>query len=213
MALEPGAEIKVAFRYEYWGVKCENVQSYICQGAAFITASMMDTLTALWNDYKGRLRAAAPANPDVGHFVSLFGVQVGGSLEFAEYPIPTGEQLGLRGTSSDFTWEPGILAFGFRQAVATRSTRPGQKRFPWLVESDVVGNVLNGGFNSLWSDVATAFSSPSALGSPVLGGALQPIIVHEPTTHRPTRTVQDVIGFVPNLNVTSQVSRKLGHGP
>jgi hypothetical protein len=210
--LLPGAEVKVEFRYEYLGQRCENVQSYICQGAIFTTVGMVQFLEALWNNYKDRLRAVAPANPDVFHFTSLNGTQVGGSLEFGEFPIPDAERLGLRGADDDDTWITGINAWGFRQTVATRFTRPGQKRFPFLVRSDVDGNVLAGGFDALKVAVATAFCSPSTLGAPALAGVAQPIIVHEPGTRDPVRHVQDVTGFVGNENVTSQVSRKAGHG-
>jgi len=207
-----GSEIKVAFRYTYLGQKCENVQSYICQGIAFSTASMDQVLEALWNDYKVRLRALMTDFEVDAHWDSLLGVEIGGGLQFAEFGIPTAEQAGTRPTTG--LGEPlnSFSAGGFRQTVGTRVTRPGQKRFPFLFEGDVVRNAINAGYLSGLTDVATAFCSPSALGAPVVGGALQPIIVHEPTVKHPTRAVQDVTGFIVNPNITSQVSRKLGRG-
>lgn len=211
MALGAGAEIHVAFRYIWLGQKCENVQAYICQGAAFVTATMIQTLEALWNDYEARLRALTPDDAAMATWVSLLGTQIGGALEFAEFAVPLDEQVGTR-DATDRVPVSGTLAMGFRETVATRVTRPGQKRFPFLFTTDVSGNTLGGGVLALLDPVAVAFTSPSALGSPVIGGVLQPVIVHEPGVRDPTRQIQDVLGYVLNPNSTSQVSRKAGHG-
>ncbi len=207
-----GAEIKVAFRYTYLGQKCENVQSYICQGAAFLVTPMSDVLLALWNDYKDRLRALTMDDTSIATWDSLLGTEVGGGLAFAEFPVPPGEQAGTRVIVGLGDAVNSFTAGGFRQTVGTRVTRPGQKRFPFLVESDLVRQALQNPYIPLLTDVATAFCNPSALGAPVVGGVLQPIIVHEPTTLHPTRAVQNVTGFVVNTNATSQISRKLGRG-
>lgn len=212
MALVPGSEIKVAFRYQYLGQNCENVQSYIAQGAAVVGVNVAQLLEALWNDYKGRLLAISPDDALVMSWGSLFGEEVGGTLEFGEYPIPIGERQGERTASSQYEWLPGTLAGGFRQTVATRLTRPGQKRFPFLQRGDVAGNILNGTYLALLEDVAGAFCSPSTLGAPALAVVMQPIVVHEPGVRDPVRHVQDVASWLVNTNATSQVSRKLGHG-
>lgn len=207
-----GSEVRVHFRYTYLGQQNQNIQSYICQGAAWATATMDNLLEALWNDYKARLRALTSTSAAVGTWDSLLGEEIGGGLQFAEFPIPTAERVGTRAAGDDGDWVSGIMAVGFRQTVATRLTRPGQKRFPFLREGDLAGNALMASVITLYTPVATAFSNPSALGIPVLGGALQPIVVHEPGMRDPVRRIQDVTGFVLNSNVTSQVSRKAGHG-
>lgn len=173
---------------------------------------MEQVLEALWNDYKVRFRAVVSTAASAMTLDSLLGTEVGGGLLFAEFPIPLAERTGTRAVGDDGLWLTGIVAAGARQTVASRLTRPGQKRFPFLRRDDVTGNQLSAAVFALYTPLFTAFSSPSALGAPVVGGVLQPVIVHEPGVRDPIRHVQDVTGFVQNPNVTSQVSRKLGHG-
>lgn len=212
MALSPGAEIRVAWRYTYLGQKCENVQTYIAQGAAVIAVTVDQLCEALWNDYKARYKAVMSANRAINTFDSLLGDEVGGSLAFGEFAIPFADQLGDRLPDATSQWLNSFSAVGVRQTVGSRLTRPGQKRFPFLNENDVSNNAIEGATLALFDALGGAFSQPSALGSPAVGVAMQPVVVHEPGVRDPVRHVQDVIGWVTNPNLTSQVSRKLGRG-
>lgn len=212
MTLIAGAEIHVAFRYTYLGQRCENVQAYVAAGLTTTGATMENWLEALWNDYKVRLRAFAPNDPAIGTFDSLVGTEIGGGLNFAEFPIPTLERVGERVVVDGARWLSGLNAGGFRQTVATRLTRPGQKRFPWVLDTQAQNNSLGADYLALLTDVATAFSTPSILGAPVVDANPIPIVVHEPGVRDPVRRTQAITGFVVNPDLTSQVSRKKGHG-
>lgn len=212
MPFLPNDEIVVAFRYTYLGQKCENVQTYLVGGTTSVLATMTQVLEALWNDYKVRFRALGSTSTDVNTFDSLLGTQVGGSLQFAEFAIPTAERAGTRAAGDDGEWLTSFAAVGVRQTVGTRATRPGQKRFPFLREGDVVGNAIVSASLVTFDALGGAFSQVSVLGSPAAGVALQPQVVHEPGIRNPTRALQPVIGWATNPNLTSQVSRKLGNG-
>jgi hypothetical protein len=212
MPFLPNDEIKVAFRYTYLGQKCENVQTYLVGGVSSVLFTMDQVLEGLWNDYKARFRALGSTSTAVNTFDSLLGQQVGGSLQFAEFAIPSGERAGTRAAGDDGEWLTSFAAVGIRQTVGTRLTRPGQKRFPFLREGDVVGNAIAPTPLIPFNALGGAFSQVSVLGAPALGMALQPQVVHEPGARDPVRHVQPVIGWVTNSNVTSQVSRKLGRG-
>ena len=212
MPFLPNDEIRVAFRYTYLGQKCENVQTYLVGGVSSVLFTMDQVLEGLWNDYKARFRALGSTSTVVNTFDSLLGQQVGGALQFAEFAIPTAEKAGTRAAGDDGEWLNSFSAVGVRQTVGTRATRPGQKRFPFLREGDVVGNAIVAGSLVAFNALGGAFSQVSVLGAPALGMALQPQVVHEPGLRDPVRKVQPVIGWVTNGNVTSQVSRKLGRG-
>ncbi len=212
MPFLPNDEIRVDWRYTYLGQKCENVQTYLVGGVSSVLFTMDQVLEALWNDYKVRFRALASTSAVVNTFDSLLGTQIGGTLQFAEFAVPIAEQVGTRPAGDDGQWLNSFSAVGIRQTVGTRATRPGQKRFPFLREGDVIGNALTGAILPDYNALGGAFSQVSVLGAPALGMALQPQIVHEPGVRDPVRHVQPVIGWVMNLNVTSQVSRKLGRG-
>jgi len=205
-------EIRITLRYTYLAQKCENVQVFEPQGAAFLTADMPGVLEAYWNDIKAAMRALTSTSLAVGTFDSIIGESLNGDLQLAEYAIPPGERIGTRAAGDDGQWLTSLAAVGCRQTVATRFTRPGQKRFPWLREGDVEGNELTPTFISLVEPAFDKFCTALVLGAPVALGALQPIIVHEPGVRDPVRRTQYVTGKVVNQSVTSQVSRKKGRG-
>lgn len=203
--------LKVIFRYTFLGQKCENIQWYRPEGAAFLTATMDGVLEALWNDYKDSLRAITPANLTLASWDSLLGEELGGGSSFAEYPIPTDERIGLRAGGSDSDLLPSFTAGGFRQTVGTRLTRPGQKRFPFVTEGDVTNNELGSTYLAFLTDIAEDFCTPAALGVPVATGVLQPVVGGTLVDNVPT-VFQDITGYVVNSDATSQVSRKKGRG-
>lgn len=206
-----GSKIKVIYRYTYLGQECENIQWYTPGGAAFLTATMDGVLEALWANMRDVLHAISWGSLTINSWDSLLGEEYFGGNGFAEYPVPLGERVGDRTGSSTSDLIPSFNAGGFRQTVGTRSTRPGQKRFPFLSEGDVTNNELGTTYVGLLEDVAEAFSTVRVLGSPVATGVLTPVVAGTVVNGMPT-VFQDITGYVVNPDVSSQVSRKKGRG-
>lgn len=206
------SHIKVQYRYLWLDQRCLTEQYFRVTGAAFLTATMLGVLEALWANTQDSFRSVFP---DEGGFqaVSLYGEEVGGGGGYAEYAIPVEEQGGLRPVAVGLEAVTGALAGGFRQTVGTKLTRPGQKRMPGLVEVDISGNILTDGeeyitYLTAWAET---LSTPRLLGAPVATGELMPAIGGSRVDGVPT-VFQDVVGYVINPYVTTQVSRKYGHG-
>jgi len=206
-----GEHIKMTYRYIWQGQECQNTQYWTPGGAAFLTADMIQVLEAYWNNLQPILDPLMPASSTVGSFISLLGEEIGTGNQFAEYAVPLADQQGSRSGLTDDTVPASFNAFGFRQVVGTRLTRPGQKRFPWMAENDIDGNELDPTFIDLIADLADHFSNTVILGAPVATGVLVPVIGGTVVDGEPT-VWQDVTGAIINQDVTSQVSRKKGRG-
>lgn len=205
------SQIKVTYRYTMFGQHCENIQYWEPVGAAFLTATMLGVLEALWANIEGAWHEILPANPDVGTFDSLLGEELGGGLSFAEFPIPSDEQTGDRAGLTATSGLPPFIVSASRQTVGTRVTRPGQKRIPFLADSDVIGNQLDSAAVIFFEPVHETFSTVRTLGAPVATGTLNPVIGGHIEDGVPTLW-QPVTGLLMNPNASSQVSRKIGHG-
>lgn len=209
-----GNLIRLITRYEWLSQKCENVAWYTPGGAAFLTATMAGVAEAYWNNVKDRYRAIVP---DVAGavFTSVLGTEFNGSGGYGEYAIPDAERDGTR---SDGVGElvTGTLAVGARLTVATRLTRPGQKRIPFLMEGDIYQNELDAGIIALMESLVEIWSTDLVLGAPVALGTLSPVVVtfnSAPLTPEPEpQEWQAVVGALVNHDITSQVSRKKGRG-
>lgn len=207
-----GDALLMRLRYTLLGQNCETDQFYTPGGAAFITANCDGVAEAWWNDVKDAWRALLVSTAVDTRFVSVVCEEYNGSGGLGEYAIPTAESDGTRIVALNDELMPSYVALGVRLTVPTRLTRPGQKRFPFLVENDVFLNQVDASYLTLAEDVAVKYSSTITLGAPVALGTLTPIVVHFPTVAEPTEHHQDVAGYVINPYVTSQVSRRRGHG-
>jgi len=209
-----GELLKFQIRYEWGGQRCENVMWYFPGGAAFLTATAAAVAEAYWNNIKDLFLAMIPDDPTPVMSSILCTEYLGGS-GYGEYAIPSGERVGTRvGMTGDFV--SGIMAVGMRLTVATRTTRPGQKRFPFLYESDIAGNALGVDILAAVEDAAEIFDTVRLLGAPVALGSLTPVVVTfnsaPGVTEDEPQAYQDVIGHLINADITSQVSRKKGRG-
>lgn len=131
--------------------------------------------------------------------------------EYGEYAIPAAEQGGTGGTST-VSYEATFVAAGVKLVVATRVTRPGQKRIPGARAEDSNSSMWQPAYVTKLNTFMNAVLTMGTLGSPALGSEAHLAVVRVdretglPTAHQP------VVGYLVNPAQTSQVSRKLGVG-
>lgn len=210
MAIGIGVPLKISIRGRFQNQLFQNVQWYVTDGAAFLTADAVGVGEAYWNDIKTVWRAAMQTN-SLLVTESILVSEEGPTGAFGEYAIPTGERQGTRSSGSG-GFLPSFNAAAVRLTVATRTTRPGQKRFVGVTEGDNADGVLWADYVTLINDLAVKFSEPIVLGAPVATGVLTPIVARLSADGSEVLAYQEVTGFVTNGNVSSQVSRKIGRG-
>lgn len=203
--------LKITVRGTISAQQWENVQWYKPGGAAFVTAEAAGVAQAYWNDVKSAWRALI-VDSSVFTFQSILVSEPGDTGAFGEFPVPVGEQNGTRAIGSLTDFMPPFNAWGVRLTVATRTTRPGQKRFCGIMEGDANGDVLTAPGIALVQALAVKFSDNIVLGSPVATGVLIPEVVSIDRATGAITAHQEVTGYLINPYVTSQVSRKRGRG-
>lgn len=211
MVLVPGQYLEIQFRYTYLGQRCLTRQHYRMDGAAFLTATPAQVAEAYWNDVKTLWRSLFSTASTVGTQDALFVREIGGLQQYAEYPIPAAERVGTRAAGDDGEWVAPFMAAGVKLVVGSSVTRPGQKRITALREGDITGNSLVAAHQATVNSVAAIFSTPRILGAPVATGVLEPVVGGAIVDGDPT-VWNDITGHVVNSFLTSQVSRKIGHG-
>lgn len=210
MAIGIGVPLKVVIRGRILGQQFQNVAWYVTDGAAFLTATATGVGEAYWNNIKTVWRAAMQAGEQLVT-ESILVSEPGPTGAFGEFPIPVGERQGTR-TTGVGDYQPAFLAAGIRLAVATRETRPGQKRIVGQLEGDQNQGILQPTYLALINALAPKFAEPVVLGVPVATGVLTPIVARVSPTGDEVLAYQEVIGWATNTFVTSQVSRKPGRG-
>jgi hypothetical protein len=211
MPIGIGVPLKITIEGELLGQTWNNVMWYTTDGAAFLTADATAVGQAYWNHIKVAWRAAMVDNPLYYRTLSVRVSEPGPTGAFGEYPIPALEQVGTRSVVGANPL-PAFNAAGIRLAVATRTTRPGQKRIVGGLEVDQDVGVWNTGYLTLVNAIAPFFALPIVLGAPVATGALEPIVTRLSPAGDTVLAQQPVVGWVTNTYVTSQVSRKPGRG-
>jgi hypothetical protein len=210
MGVDVGDKIEISLKQAYGADDIVNVWSYDVSGT-FTEIAGEEVAAAWWGDVRTVYRALV--RPSTGFlFVSVTLRDVGDLLGVsAEYPIPSGEQQGTRTGTTATDFMPPFNAAGLRLTVGTRVTRPGQKRIAGLIEEDNEGGVLNSAYRALLVNLGNTMTAPLILAAPALGMTLQPQVFGKDVTGAVVRS-QDVVGYVINPNITSQVSRKIGRG-
>ena len=164
-----------------------------------------------WNHVKTGYRALA-ATGQGDCFKSVKVSELGNPAgEYGEYAIPAGEQSGTRTNPTDADNVPPFLAAGVRLTVATRATRPGQKRFPFLMQQDTASGTLGSAFSALVNTLMTTMVANMTLGAPAAGVVLVPNVVSL-NADGSIRASQLITGFAINPYITSQNSRKFNAG-
>lgn len=207
-----GDALLITLRFTLWDQNCQTGQFYTPGGAAFITANCDGVAEAWWNDVKAAWRDLLSVGDTSARFVSVLCEEFNGLGGLGEFAIPTAESGGTRVVDPASSLMPPYCALGVRLTVPTRTTRPGQKRLPFMMETDVEGNVVGAGFITQAEAVAVVYSSTRTLGAPVALGTLTPKIVSRDPVTGSITAAQDVGGYVVNPYITSQVSRRRGHG-
>lgn len=131
--------------------------------------------------------------------------------EYGEYAIPLEERTGTRTGSNQGDNMPPFCAASIRLTVSERVTKPGQKRFACLMEGDQSNGDLIGGVVNALATLGSNMSKPLLLSFTEADLTLQPLIVRKGFRNVPTAQ-QEVTGYLVNTRVTSQTSRKFGHG-
>lgn len=206
------SDIEITLRYTNLSQNCQTARVYTWDGAAIAAATPAQVGEAWWNHYKDAWRALAVSASAVAQFLSVIVREVGGGLAYGEYAIPSGEQLGTRDGTGLGNPLPPFVATGCRLTVGTGITRPGQMRIPFALEGDSDGSVFNATWLGLCEDLADLYSNANTLGAPVATGVLFPQVVRFGVDNDTIAAGQDIVGFVLKPQITSQVSRRIGHG-
>lgn len=206
------SHIEIALKYTNQGQNCLTVRCYTWDGVAIATASPAALGEAWWNHYKDAWRALAPDNGIDAVFQSVNVREVGGGLAYGEFAIPSGEQDGTRSSVGLGAQLPSYCAVGCRFTVSSGVTRPGQMRIPFLNEIDNAGNIVDSAFIALCEDLAALYSSPNTLGAPTATGVITPTVVRFGIDNNTVAASQPIDSYVLNSFITSQVSRRRGHG-
>lgn len=203
--------IKVTLRYTFQNQQCQTTQHYRFGNEVTESITATHVGEAWWNDVKTAWRAMIINDPSF-RFDSVLVEELAAGGQFGEFAVPAGERLGTRPLGSLGAWLPTFNAVGVRLVVASRVTRPGQKRFPGLSEGDNEGGFVAAGFIALVGAVAAKYSGIITLGAPALAEALIPVVARYDAGDPVPVVTQDVVGHWVSSIITSQVSRKPGRG-
>lgn len=213
MSIYQDTDLQITVKSVHTQQQIETVWSYRVTAAPIgvgVTAPQL--AEAWWNHVKGAYRGTVPIG--FGSFFKTIEVRVVNNPagDFGEWDVPVGEQVGTRANPTQNEILPPFVAVGVRLLVGTRATRPGQKRFSVLMEGDQNNSAAQ---PSVVAPVQTLMNLMSAalgpLGAPAVAFQLTPKIFRLGAFESVVAS-QDVVGYLVNQYVTSQVSRKIGHG-
>lgn len=192
------------------GSAVQNVWDTKCEGT-FGSVDLAFVADAYWNHIGAAFRGLYLATLGDAFISLTYQDMTDQTGAFGEYSIPVGERAGTRTIGVATDPAANFLACGVRLTVGTRLTRPGQKRLFGLTEWDINVNTIIGPYLTAAATVGGVLSGAAVLGVPAAGVELQTHVVslNEDGT---IRASQPVIGYVVNTMLTSQRSRRLGHG-
>lgn len=210
--IDVGSHLEISMVMRVFEQQCMNVWTYRVVGSLAGTPTATQVGEAWWNHVKAAYRALA-STAFLGAFQSVRVREMfNSSGALGEYPIPLAEQAGTRTPPTQGEGMPLFNAAAARLTVATRATRPGQKRFPFLLEQDSSGNQLQAAFAALVNTLLIAAEGEIVLGAPVATMTIQSEIISKSDNPETLIEAQDTTGYVIATNVSSQLSRKLGRG-
>lgn len=210
MAIDVGTLIEVSLKQRAHSMNIYNVWQYEVNVFAPGTTALQ-LGEAWWNHVKTVYRAYVGSTWG-SVFRSVYIKELNNPTgEYAEFPIPGGEQAGTRIPPTQGEALPLYCAIGVKLTVATRATRPGQKRFTYFFEGDQNTGTVDTPYMNNITTLMNVMSNPMVLGIPALATELVPIVVKK----TPTGTVtahQTIEGFLSNPTITTQTTRRYGRG-
>lgn len=129
--------------------------------------------------------------------------------DYGDFAIPLAEQPGTRTGTGDAL--PQFAAAAVKMVVPSRLTRPGQKRFGFLFETDNVGGVLQSTAITVVSAVMNAMLPDIVLGAPAATVQLNPVVLRVNAAGL-ADIFQPWNGYIVSPLVSTQNSRKRGRG-
>lgn len=202
MAYVTGDLIRVTFRQKYDEQQCLNVFYYkMLVGGITNTPA---TFGQVWWEYHRVVWSDLVSNQVF--FDRVVVENLDGDLSYGEYMIPTaqdnGNQLGIPMAAFN--------AYGFQLNRTTRAVRNGGKRVVGVVEEAVANyGVLVSTYLTYAQDLGAKFAGD------IMGGVIamaSPVIVGFPHAERPERVEVHIDTVTTRTIVTTQNSRKRGHG-
>jgi hypothetical protein len=210
MAITEGSVLQISVTGQQNGQTIMNVWQFLVTGT-FSGISAGAVANAFWQATKSTYRAIAPAGYLLA-FQKVFVEDISESLgDYGEYAVPTSEQPGTRDTGSS-EGMPTFNAVGVKMVVATRVTRPGQKRFAYMTEQDSVSGAVSSTLVTAVDNLMNTMVGGLVLPSPALGMDLLAVVCKKDPATGDLITQQQVVSWLINPAVTSQVSRKSGRG-
>jgi hypothetical protein len=209
MAIGPGSLLEISLNMVYLAQQCSMVFQYWVETYP-LGVSPVQTAEAWWNHVKVPTRALAQTSLPIPFRNVKIRELNDPAGAYATFDIPAGEQIGTRSSGSGDNMPP-YVGVGVQLVVGTRSTRPGQKRHPFVTEGDNIAGALQTSLNVLTSTWAGVMTTNMLLGAPAATAQLRPIVTRKDNAGFVT-AYQDITGFLVNPNLTTQNSRKIGRG-
>lgn len=210
MAITTGSRVEISLRMIQSNQRIFNVYQYQVAELGVVLDAKQQA-EAWWNHVKSTYRALAQSGAGRSFDSVIIRELNNPTGDLAEYSISSAEGVGTRAAGSLGPYLPTFSACGVRLTVASRATRPGQKRVPFMTEGDVAGDPIDSGFITLVNNLMNVLTVPLVLGAPAIGTVLNPIVCRKDATGYVTAS-QAVTGYVVNPYATSQISRKFGRG-
>lgn len=210
MAIPDNALIEVSLRMQWLAQSVFNVFQYQVSGVV-VPPTAPEVGEAWWNHVKSAYRALAVTGTSATFETVTVRTLNDPSGDLGEFAVPSGERQGTRAAGALGDFMPSYVGCGVRLTVATRATRPGQKRLPFLTQGDVLNQALEAAWLTLATSWANVIDTNMVLGAPAAAVELIPIVVRKDSSGA-VIAQQDVVGHLVNTNATTQVSRKIGRG-
>lgn len=206
--MDVGTLVEIVVNMNVMSRQTLNVWQYMI-GSIPGSVTMVQLLEAYWNHVRVTYRGIL-STVFVNAFVSLKGRELNNPFgEYAEFDIPIADRTGTRASVGDAL--PAQNAVTARLVVGTRSTKPGSKRFPGVLEVDNANGVLQLTYFNPLVALLNVMTTQMILGAPAATTELNPIITKKDPDGIVTAT-QAVTGYLINSEISSQNSRKTGRG-